>query len=75
MCDTFDIAAKTVEDFIEKGEPFSILELKTAIDQAGGVFRVAPGCTIKDYLDEFIDKGIIFKGNASNKYFSTKVYI
>lgn len=72
----YEISIKIIEGKISKLDDFSLNELKKEITDNGGIFRVSPDLTIKEYLEILEETGII-KYDLSNKkyhvlYFSSE---
>lgn len=59
MSKTFDLSRNTAIRWISTKDSFTFDELKNAILNAGGVMSVAPGCTVKQYLDGYENSGVI----------------
>lgn len=71
MCDYYNKSRKIVLDFIEQKDGFSLSELQAEIMKQGGAMRVAPSITIKDYLSEFEEAGILGYVPKDGKYLAT----
>jgi len=68
MCKPFEIAEKTVREYISKEIPFSYNELLSEIIKRGGINRVAPVYSIKDFLEEYIEDRVLFYDNETRQY-------
>lgn len=68
MCKSFEIAKKTIDDYLNKGKPFTYNELCDNIINKGGVLRVYSMMTVREYLKELIDDKIIFYNVYNETY-------
>jgi len=59
MCKEYKIAKEIVKEYISKETIFIYDELLENIKKSGGVLRIAPKYTIKQYLDFYESKSII----------------
>jgi hypothetical protein len=53
------IAEETCKEFIRKGEEFDFLKLQEEIIERGGILRIYPGYTIKNYMEDYIKAGML----------------
>lgn len=72
MCSAFEITEKTVREFISKEEPFTYEYLCEVIMERGGVGRIVPGLTLSQFIDEFVEDGIIYYDAYSHIYRFTR---
>lgn len=63
-----DVAKQIVHEKICEAEDFSLDELEKEIIQEGGILRVSPGVTIKDYLKILDEAGAIKYNPHNNNY-------
>jgi len=56
MKDIYDASLKIISENISKGN-FFLKDLEKEILKSGSLMRVAPGVTVKDYLDELVYEG------------------
>jgi hypothetical protein len=59
MCKEHKIALKTVHDFISQNPVFTFDELQKEIIRKNGILRIAPGYSIKAYVQELIDAQVL----------------
>lgn len=70
MNDIYDITLNEIFNIL-RDTSFTIEELEERIGNTGGPMRVAPACTVLEYLDELQADGILFF-NAETQRFITK---
>lgn len=58
MKDIYDLTLGVISDYLKK-DSFSVPELEDSIHNIGAPMRVAPAYTVKDYLFELQNDGII----------------
>lgn len=71
MCNYYNKSRKIVLDFIEQKDGFTLSELQAEIRRQGGAMRVAPSITIKEYLSEFEEAGILGYVPKDGRYLVT----
>jgi hypothetical protein len=72
MCKLFDIPREVVFDFVSRKHKFEYNELTQVIIQKGGVLRVSPNRSVKEYLLGFVEDGILKYGNNHEEYVVAK---
>jgi len=68
MSKEMDIAKKVVDERIAKGEDFSLKEVQDEILSKGGILRVAPTVTIRDYLKNLEEKAVLKYNPSKDNY-------
>ena len=63
-----DVAKQIIHERIIEGKDFSLDELEKEIINEGGICRVAPAVTIKDYLKILEEQGAIKYNPYTNNY-------
>ena len=63
-----DVAKQIIHEKICEAKEFSLDELQKEIIQEGGVLRVSPGVTIKDYLNILDEAGVVKYNPHDNSY-------
>ena len=61
MVKCYDVALKTVEEFIKRNKLFKYTELANEILKKDGCLRVAPNYTVLEYLSRLEYHGIVKK--------------
>jgi hypothetical protein len=59
MCIENKIALDTINNFIAVKPNFTFSQLLNEIKNKGGIFRVAPGYSVRDYVQELVDAKVI----------------
>ncbi len=54
-----EVAGDTLDDFITNKDSFTHGSLLDTIKERGGIFRIAPAMTVKMYLSELVDSGVL----------------
>lgn len=70
MSKSMDIARKTIDDKIAKGESFSYDEIQDEILKNKGILRINSGYTVGEYLTDLEEREIIEFDPISKRFYS-----
>jgi hypothetical protein len=57
--DEYAIARKCVKEFVETRHSFSLYSIEQYIKKNGGVLRTSTGVSVKEYLDDMVERGTL----------------
>lgn len=62
------VAKQVIDEKIKDKENFSLDEIEKEIIQQGGILRISPGFTVKDYLIILEEMGVVKYNPYDNNY-------
>ena len=68
MCKKCDITRIVIDNMVNNRKEFTYDELIDKIKEEGGIMRIAPCVTVKDYLDFFEDNKVVRYIPREKKY-------